>query len=54
VFGGSLASVESRDAFRASLPSDANSAAVNDAIARGCSSAWIRANLSSTSPPSLP
>jgi hypothetical protein len=52
---GSLASVEDRDAFRASLPPEANLAAVDDAIARGCSSAWIRANLTSISPtPALP
>jgi len=31
-----------RDAFRSSLPSSTNMAAVNDLIAKGCSAAWIR------------
>ena len=50
VFGtGPLKTLGDRDAFRASLPRGTNLALVNDAIARGCSAAWIRAHLDSLS-----
>jgi len=39
---GPLTTLANRDAFRSSLPSSTNMAAVNDLIAKGCSAAWIR------------
>jgi hypothetical protein len=53
-FGDSFVFVQSRDAFSASLPHDANVTAVNDASARGWSAASIRANLNRGSQPSAP
>jgi hypothetical protein len=44
-YAGPLDTLTERDAFRASLPPGTDMAAVNDAIARGCSPSWIRANL---------
>jgi hypothetical protein len=50
VFGsGSLTSLADRESFRAKLPPGTNLAAVDDAIARGCSANWIRAHLDTLS-----
>jgi hypothetical protein len=45
VYAAALTGLEERDAFRASLPPDTPMGPVNDAIARGCSAAWIRDHL---------
>jgi hypothetical protein len=47
VFGTGLTTLADRDAFRASLPAGTSMAVVNDAIARGCSPAWIQSHLES-------
>jgi hypothetical protein len=47
-FATGLTTLSDREAFRASLPADTNMAAVNDAIARGCSPAWIKGHLTSS------
>jgi hypothetical protein len=44
---GPLVTGSERDAFRGNLPSGTHMAAVNDAIARGCSAQWIRSHLGS-------
>jgi hypothetical protein len=55
VFGaGPLTTLADRDAFRSSLPIEANMARVNDAIARGCSAAWIRDHLDRSTTTALP
>jgi len=53
-YAGPLVTLSDRDAFRASLPPGTNMAAVDDAIARGCSASWIRANLASPLQSSAP
>jgi hypothetical protein len=44
-YAADLTNLSEREAFRASLPPGTNMAAVNDAIARGCSASWIRSNV---------
>jgi hypothetical protein len=48
-YGAGLVTLSEREAFRASLPPGTDMAAVNDAIARGCSADWLRDNLDSVS-----
>jgi hypothetical protein len=40
-----LTTLAQREAFRSSLPAGTDMAVVNDAIAHGCSPAWIRSHL---------
>src|SRR5262249_9179222 len=47
VFGTSLTTLADRDAFRMTLPAGTSMVMVNDAIARGCSPAWIQSHLES-------
>ena len=45
VYNTGLTTLAEREAFRSSLPGGTDMAVVNDAIARGCSPAWIRSHL---------
>ena len=45
VYNTGLTTLAEREAFRSSLPGGTHMAVVNDAIARGCSPAWIRSHL---------
>jgi hypothetical protein len=46
-YGSGLVTERDRDVFRENLPAGTQMAAVNDAIARGCSAQWIRTHLGS-------